>query len=1014
MQAMTTYPQVRTSADILQSIIRVEELIPFLQQQNTKACAIVNSKLYGLLPFYQALHKANIHAVMGLTVEVQLTGEVILPIVLYAENAIGYANLVKITSAANIEAQNILPLRWLQGYAQGCLALMPLHTPQWQQISWQNASQQLQAIFADRLYCGISELDDEATSFMQQQNISVVATQECRYLVTEHAEAYRIARSIASNAIQEAGTTSYAMPTKAQWQERFTTEYLANTEAMLLRCNAQPTMHKPLMPKYPLIEGQNAEALLQQDAQTGLLKKLACEQLPTQYAERLQYELEVITKMGYADYFLIVADFMAYAQQANILTGPGRGSSASSLVAYALGITQVDPLRYGLLFERFLNPERVSLPDIDIDFVDTRRMEVIQYVAQKYGANYVAQISTFGTLAARAVAREVARAMQFSGDKISAIAKLLPTKAGVNLQQAYKENPALQQFIFSDPSHEQWWQIAQQLEGLPRSHSIHAAGIVLAPVPIVQIAPIEAGNDDLYATQWPMQEVEASGLVKMDFLGLRNLTILAQMRWLLYRQTKRWLDFEKIPLTDEATFNLLQNTDTLGIFQLESAGMQQALRSILPSTFLDIAAVSALYRPGPMAFIEVYAKRKHGVEPVIMPHPDLAPILQETFGVIVYQEQILQIAARFAGFTMGQADLLRRAVGKKNRIVLQQQQQNFISGAMANGYSEQVAKEIYDLIIRFADYGFVKSHAVAYSLISYRLAYIKARYPAVFYAAMLTNYSGDADKTTRILQEAKAKGITLLAPSIQYSERYYTVEKNAIRIGLAAIKSVPKPFIDTLLQERKANGLYDSLFDVALRLSAENFNDKAITACIYAGALDDFAHTRATLLATVEAAKKQAKIQRPNTAISLADAQKFQFGKLKHITAEPLDLREQLEKEKSLLGFYISEHPMDKMRQQYPYAITTQALQHTRAGTPVQYIGNVQKIHVIRTKKGEQMAFIELEDEFGIISVTLFPSVYKHCKPQLVEHCYLQVDAIVEVRSGKVQLQAKQLRFIEQ
>lgn len=979
---MVVYSQIRTSADVLQSTIRLTSLTSFLQQQQATACAIVNTTLHGLLPFARACEEANVHAVFGVEVPVQFADDSKAAVIFYAMNAQGYANLLKLSSAVETQG-GFIQWRWLKSYHQGCI--MAHHTTYDQLVA-------LQQLAPDTVY----------TSVANDLGVPVIIKHPTYFLTEPEAFSYTIARKMAGEELMVEDVLHYCAYTKEQW-EAMQAELRQTTEQMLMRCQVTPPVAQ-YMPKFPVVE-QSAEQMLQQLAFTQLKQRLHCEELPTTYHERLSYELEVIITMGYADYFLIVADFMQFAREKNILTGPGRGSSASSLVAYALAITHVDPLQYGLLFERFLNHARRTLPDIDIDFVDSRRQTVIQYVAQKYGKLHVAQISTTGTLAMRAAAREVARAMDFDANVIDYIAKLLPRREST-LQEAYQGSAELRQFIAANQAHQLWWQTACQLEGLPRNQSIHAAGIVLSPVPIIEVAPIQLGNDELFATQWAMQEVEQAGLLKIDFLGLRNLTILAQIRWLYYQQYRQWLDFNTLPLDDAATFTLLQQGDTTGVFQLESAGMREALGLIQPTNFLDIVAVSALHRPGPRDFIPLYARRKHGEEPIVMPHPDLAPILTETYGVIVYQEQILQIATTFAGMSIGEADILRRAISKKDSAQLNNERSHFITGALNNGYDEKTATTIFEMIVRFANYGFVKSHAVAYSLISYQLAFMKANYPSLFYAALLTNAVGDATKTQTLLHEAKRHDVLVKAPDINQSERYYTTVQTTIFVGLAAIKNVPKTFIQTLLATRKEEGAFTSIFDMAMKLSAEHFNEKAITQLIYAGALDSLNQPREVLLATVKAAKAHAKLHRKTQAISLAEAQRVMFGTPKHEKADTVTLRERLQWEKDALGFYVSEHPLTAINQA---SITAFDIEKCLAGTQVKWFGIVQDVKVLRTKKGEQMAFVQVEDEFAGLSVTVFPKVYRQAATLLIEETIICVQGVVEHRNGKVQIQAKQI-----
>lgn len=1018
------YPQIQTSADLLKSIIRIEELIPFLQQQKAEACAIVNTRLYGLLPFWHQMKAAGIHPVVGLQLDVTFSEETSLPVVIYAQTNEGYSSLLKIASAIAVRTDNRLPLRWLQAYAKGCMIMIPVleQGAAWLQQTNEQYADMLKAIFSTQLYVGISrgkntlEIEPFVVQFSERLGAVIVATHASVYLQAEDQFAYEVARAIDSGVkLNERGIVRnmedrFVLSANA-WQERFydVPQWLENTKKMLLSCQVELPTNSVHMPKFPVPVNKTAEELLEQRTFEGL-QQLLQRALSPAYEERLRYELTIINSMGYADYFLIVEDFMRFAREANILTGPGRGSSASSLVAYALQITQVDPLQYDLLFERFLNPDRVSLPDIDIDFLDTRREEVIQYVKDKYGKQHVAQIITFGTLSAKAVARDVARMFNFAADKLDYISKSIPNRIGITLQDAYAQSENLRQFIAAEPAHDEWFRAALKLEGLPRNASTHAAGVVLSPVPLVEVVPIEEGHDDVFLTQWPMQEVEQSGLLKMDFLGLRNLTILEQIRKSIQYTHQLDIDFKQIPLEDEATFHLLQRGDTAGIFQLESDGMRQALRDIHPTHFLDIVAVNALYRPGPMEFIPMYARRKHGAEGVTYSHPVLEPILRETYGIIIYQEQIMRIANVFAGFTIGQADLLRRAVSKKKRDVLEQQRAAFVAGAARQGYEVQAANEVYELIVRFADYGFAKSHAVAYSVISYQMAYLKANFPVNFYAALLTNATGNSDKLTQILAEAKGRGLQILPPSINKSARHFKVENGAIRFSLSAIKNVPQPFLQKLLAVRnKRQEPFTSIFDVAVSLSAKVFSKKVFEQLVKAGALDEFGRDRATLLNTLDAAQKQAELVRPTEEDEIL----FSFGTPKHIEVEPFTEKEKLSYEKEVLGFYVSDHPIVRMRTQFNgLNASTQTMSAMRDGTLIKMIGLVEDIRQIRTKKGELMAFVQVEDEFGAVSVTLFPQVFEPLVRQLQQGQFVYIEGVVEQRFGKVQIKAKQLQII--
>jgi len=1022
------YPQIRTSADLLKSTIRMEELIPFLQSQKAKSCAMVNSKLYGLLPFWYAVKNAGIHPVVGLSIQVEFSEEVSLPLLIYAQNNEGYNNLLKISSSISIREEDNIPWRWLVAYSKGCAAVLPTSWVSWLSESNGDYTLQVAQTFQANFYFGISRsggfvspVENRAIQLSQHLKVKCIAIHECLFLNREDHFAYKVARAIENGVKLSEGEGIHNehekqyVPTATEWQSWYQDQpqWLQNTSQFLMNCRVDLTYDKHFMPKFPLQPDQRSEEVLTEMALTGLKERLQTNTPGEEYLQRLQYELQVITSMGYADYFLIVADFMNYARNTNVLTGPGRGSSASSLVAYCLYITQVNPLKYGLLFERFLNPERITLPDIDIDFVDTKRQEVIQYVANKYGKQHVAQIITFGTLSAKAVARDVARMFNFESETLAMISRLIPNKIGITLQEAYATSEAFRKWVEAEKIRVTWFQTAKKLEGLPRNASTHAAGVVLSPMPLVEVVPIEQGHEGIYLTQWPMQEVEQIGLLKMDFLGLRNLTILDNIRQSIYYTHKKWIDFNKIPLDDEKTFQLLRNGDTTGIFQLESDGMKNALRDIAPTEFLDIVAVNALYRPGPMEFIPVYARRKAKTEPVVMLHPVLEPILKETYGVIVYQEQIMQIAHHFAGFTIGQADLLRRAVSKKKREVLEQQQNAFVRGAVSKGYPEQIAKEVYELIVRFADYGFPKSHAVAYSVISYQMAYLKANFPANFYAALMTSATGNQEKLFQLILEARNKGIEVLRPSIQKSQRFFTVEQGNIRFSLSAIKGVPQPLLQKIIAIRKLKEEpFEDIFDLAVSLSALHFTRKVIEPLIKSGALDDFRKDRATLLATIDAAEKHASLVRPNEEENdLFATDSLIFGKPKYVEVHEIPAKMKLQFEKEVLGFYLADHPVALVRAKVnDINATTKSLSVVRPNTYIKLVGMVESIRQIRTKKGELMAFVQLQDEYGTISTTLFPQNYNEVIGWLKEDSIVYVEGLLEHRNGKSQIRVKTMK----
>lgn len=1024
------YPQVFTSADLLNSTIRLESLIPFLLEQGATAAAITNHKLYGLLPFYHAMKNAGIHPVMGLSCEVETGNETVLPIQIYAKTNRGYQNLLKISSSLEVKGITKLPLKWLQAYKEDCIIVISgqeeidMYTPQ--QV--EEAIQQIEKVAAQQLCIGvtrpggnISANEETIISLGEKYRLTIIATHRSYYQKSENAFSYEVAQAISQGVKLQDSTRvkpqheHYYLPTSEQWQEWFTDhpEWLQSSIDMLHSCQVNLNTTQMHMPKFPVKDNERIEDYLKEACLIGLSNRL--DAVTEDYLNRLDMELGIINQMGYADYFLIVADFMKYAKEQQILTGPGRGSSASSLVAFSLFITHVDPLKYGLLFERFLNPERVTMPDIDIDFADNRRQEVIQYVAKKYGQANVAQIITFGTLSAKAAARDVARVFGFESGVLDMLSKQLSNKIGITLKEAVEQSEMLKKWLESDPLHQKWYHVALELEGLPRHGSTHAAGLILSPVPLVELVPIETGQDGIYLTQWAMQDVERSGLLKMDFLGLRNLTILDRIRSMIWYDTKKILDFEKIPLNHQKTFELLQKGDTTGVFQLESDGMRQALRDIKPSHFLDVVAVNALYRPGPMENIPVYKRRKHNEEKTTYQHPILEPILKETYGVIVYQEQIMQIASKMAGFTFGEADILRRAVSKKNRQVLDAERNHFVEKANERNFTLQEANEIYDLIVQFANYGFPKSHAVAYSMISYQMAYLKAEHPVYFYASLLTSAIGNAEKTMKILQEVKQKKLQLLSPSIHSSGLTYRVENGAIRLGLSAVKGVSHDFLKKLLNVRKlARPIWQDMFELAVSLSAENFSRKNLEPLIKSGALDDFGQDRATLLGTLDATVKYAELVRPKVEHDLFEGEVNSFGKPKYIKKEPMPDMMKLQYERETLGFYMSSHPVGRWKETLNVALLNdiQDIVFKKSGSGVIIVGMIEEIRRIRTKKGESMAFISVQDETGDVSCTIFPKDYAQVNLLLKEQEIIKIDGNVEWRQGKPQIIVKKLMKI--
>ncbi|WP_284199216.1 DNA polymerase III subunit alpha [Alicyclobacillus sacchari] len=615
-------------------------------------------------------------------------------------------------------------------------------------------------------------------------------------------------------------------------------EAVQNTVIIAEECKLHLPLHQVQMPHYQTKDGRPSDVVLREAAHAGAKSRYG--DVKGEIAERLQYELDVICDMGYADYFLVVADFIRYAHQRGISTGPGRGSAAGSIVAYALRITDVDPMANHLLFERFLNPERVSLPDIDTDFEFERRGEVIAYVVEKYGRDRVAQIGTFGTLAARAALRDAGRMLGADPRLVDQLSKLVPAQPGVTLSAVRAQVSAFERIVGESEAALRVYEAAVRLEGLPHHTSIHAAGVVIAPGPLVDWVPLDPGSDGTPVTQYAMDDVEALGLVKMDFLGLRTLTLVDACIRSVRERTGVTIDWRQISTNDPATYEMLTRAETNGVFQLESPGMRRVLKQLRPTTLDDIVAVISLNLPGPMENIPAFCDAKHGRVAVSYPHPDLEPILKDTYGVIVYQEQIMQIASSMAGFSLGQADLLRRAVSKKKREILDEERSRFVDGCLRNGYDEATANEVYDIIVRFADYGFNRSHAAAYAVLAYRTAYLRAHYLPEFLAALMTMAMGAPDKIRSYEQDARRHRISVLPPSVVYSERGYAVATDAaIRTGLLAIRNVGEAAVEHILTLRRERP-FASLVDFLQRIQSRLLNRKALDSLLLAGAFDDF------------------------------------------------------------------------------------------------------------------------------------------------------------------------------
>jgi DNA polymerase III subunit alpha len=1021
--------RVHTAYSLSAGAIPVKEVVRLCKVERMPAVAITDTgNLFGALEFATACAAAGVQPIIGCEVALAgrdeaarsngAPGRSVEPdrIVLLVQSEAGYRNLLALVSrsylASDGTAEPAVRLAEIAAASDGLICLSggpkgPLGRllAEGQADAAEALLAELTMAFRGRLYIELMRHNgpDEARSepalieLAYRHDLPLVATNDAYFPDREFYEAHDALLCIAQGTIvadndRRRLTAFHYFRSAAEMRDVFADlpEACDNTLVIARRCAFIPQPRQPILPAFPTEEGDTEEAALRRAAQAGLDARLARlgidEAKAKPYRERLEFELATIIAMGFAGYFLIVADFIQWAKREGIPVGPGRGSGAGSVVAWALTITDLDPLRFGLLFERFLNPERISMPDFDIDFCQDRRDEVIRYVQQKYGRDRVAQIITFGKLQARAVLRDVGRVLAMPYGQIDRLCKLVPNNPAhpVTLEKAIIGEPALQQARDSDESVARLIEISLKLEGLYRHASTHAAGVVIGDRPLVELVPLYRDpRSDMPATQFNMKWVELAGLVKFDFLGLKTLTVLTRARELLAGRGIE-LDLEGLPLDDRATYELLASGDTVGVFQVEGAGVRDMLRRLRPDRFEDIIAANALYRPGPMENIPRYIAVKHGEEAPDYLHPTLEPILNATYGVMTYQEQVMQIAQVLAGYTLGSADLLRRAMGKKIQSEMDAQRQQFVDGAVAHGVGKGRAELIFDQMAKFAGYGFNKPHAAAYALITYQTAYLKANYPVEFLAASMTLDLGNTDKLNHFRQELVRLGIRLLPPDVNRSQPTFSVEidpksgKSAIRYALAAVKGVGAQAMELLVAERERNGRFKDLFDLAQRLDAKTFNRGQFESLAKAGAFDPLDPNRAQTFAAAELLLRQAT----RSASERQDGQGSLFGlglgdRPSLPLVEDWPPVEKLQHEFAAIGFYLSSHPLDAYGKSLEragilrWAELSKAL--TANGTTRFRLAGIVVGRKERTSaRGNRFAFVQMSDTSGVFEVTLF------------------------------------------
>lgn len=1054
--------RTHSAFSLSESAIKIDDLIKHAKTLGLPAVGLTdNGNLFGSLEFSYAASGAGIQPIIGAVMEVLLPGREDVTrgasrtgqLVLLAKDQQGYQNLLKLVSLAHkrkgdAEAKPVMLMEDLDGASEGLIALsggcdgvLGRYFSAKQSALGGEILEKFKRLFEGRFYIEIqrinhpqeAELEPIFLDLAYRHELPLVATNDCYFLTREMHEAANVLLCINDGRyIGEADRRTYTSEQYFKGTEEMQAlfadlpEALANTVVIAKRCAVMSPSRQPILPSFPTGDGRSESEELIHQAEEGL--KMRVGDVPEEYAERLKFELDVIIRMQFAGYFLIVSDFIRWAKESGIPVGPGRGSGAGSLVAWALQITDLDPIRFGLLFERFLNPERVSMPDFDVDFCQDRRDEVIAYVREKYGADKVAHIITFGKLQARAVLRDVGRVLQMPYGQIDRICKMIPFNpaAPVTLQEAINMDEELRRERDSDPTVARLLDIGLKLEGLYRHASTHAAGVVIADRPLDELIPVYYDpRTPLPITQYAMKYAEMSGLVKFDFLGLKTLTVIAEAVKLLKKRGID-LDITAIPLDDKPSYKLLADGRTTGVFQVESAGMRDALRKLKPDTFEDIIALISLYRPGPMENIPTYIARKHGRERPDYLHPLLEPCLKETFGVIIYQEQVMEIAKVLAGYSLGGADLLRRAMGKKIKAEMDAQGALFVKGASERGVNEEQAASIFELVAKFAGYGFNKSHAAAYALIGYQTAYLKANYPVEFLAASMNLDIGDTDKLSVFREEASQNDIKILPPDVNKSGALFTVEeaggKLAIRYALGGLKGVGPAAMKELEAERVANGPFKDIFDLAERLDPKVFTKRQIESLAKSGAFDALIENRrmifenATLLSRFNAQAFEEKQSQQVNLFGGAEAEHAAHPALSE--CEDWAPTERLLQEYEAIGFYLSAHPLDAVfggfRDAGVIPIRQLESRLQERSTKIKLAGVVTGI-TQRVSGGKRFAYVKLSDPSGLIEISIFnENLITQSRDMLESKKPLLFAADGRKDEGGVRVIADSISFLEQ
>lgn len=1051
-----------TEYSLLDGACRITELVAQAKKHKMPALAITDhGVMYGAIQFYKEAVRQGVKPIIGCEMYVAHQSrldrssqrkETPHHLILLVKNNGGYKNLIKLVTLSYLEGFYYKPRidkEILREHSNGLIALSACLKGEISQCILQKDIKKAKEVALDFLDIfgegnfylelqknGIPEqeiVNENLIEISQELSIPLIATNDIHYINKEDARAHEIllciqtATNLGDPKRLKFSTDAFYFNSPEEMNENFSKvpQALENTIRIAEKCNLEIDFRHAQLPEFKVPPEHNINTYLKELCYKGLNERYS--EVTKQLEERLKYELSVIKKMEFEPYFLIVWDFVRYAKEKGIMVGPGRGSAAGSLVAYCLNITNIDPITYGLLFERFLNPERISMPDFDIDFCYERREEVIEYVSKKYGNDKVAQIITFGTMAARAAVRDVGRALGIPYAQVDTIAKMIPWEPNITIEKALKMESRIKELMKSDEDIKKLIETASSLEGLARHASTHAAGIVLSRKSLTDYVPLQKTAEGEICTQYAMAELEELGLLKMDFLGLRTLTVISNALKIIKHTRGEEVDINKIPLNDKKVYKMLSKGNCAGVFQLESEGMRDLVKRLKPENIEDITALLALYRPGPLGsgMIEDFINRKKGIVEIKYAHPRLESVLKETYGVIVYQEQVMKIASELAGFTLGQADILRKAMGKKQKGVMEKQRELFIKGAQKNNIKKNTAAEIFDLIAYFAGYGFNKSHSVSYAFISYQTAYLKTHYTIEYMASLLTSIMGNNDKVALYIKECRNMNIEILPPDINQSLVNFTVvEEKAIRFGLAAVKNVGEKAIKSIIRERKENSNFTSLLDFCQRVDLRVVNKRVIESLIKCGAFDSIGVKRSQLLVVLDVSLKSGQEyqkSKRNGQTSLFDL----FGKSnsdkgggsyqdKLPDIPEFSKNELLAMEKEMLGLYISYHPLNDYKERLKKIVTSTSIE--LANFPdrsrVVLAGVINNFKRKSTKNGNLMAFITLEDLEGSVEIIAFPKVYEKCKEMIKKDEIVITEGRLDVAEGKTKIIAEKISIL--